>query len=649
MNRFEFYKNLDEFKGTRSETFLQHYGILGQKWGQRRWQNADGTFNTEGKIRYFGSKRAQEVSDDELKDTLSKVYNKKWNKIPNDEKEQLRNEISSIKKDFANGKSIEDIAKNSNFEEYQISDILGRDQKIGSTNYTWDRMDNIYKYDNKYQNADGTLTKKGQKLLDKGKNTEGLINMDLYNKSKYTEDDWKQAEEESQRHQNEIVSNAKAKVNTNKELSDKNINEQEFKDIVEELNDFNMRDFYKNHRDEYNDVADIGMDALNKSDDYGADCKIGDDGDREWFMWEDQTIGNPEIAYLYYKGYSKDYIKQYLSKPLPDSLAEMEDNDPYAHAFFVRDEFHRGGDAYIDALFDNDQKLGSFFNKTPEEKAEKKAAKEAKKINNELEEIFKYDQAHEDEVMDSYILESEFAPLFTDLRQSNNQKLDKEYKRTEEIFEDFEKNQVNNFATAGITNFLNDDSDNKSMTNLANYVKGYIFGDADQGFANAEALYTKYDKNIDPKEIDNLYQKLHVKKDLYDENVQYLKDNNKTLSKVKDEYLRRLVEENDEGWMNKATKSDLALNSYWDLYNAADGSRGYDNNLKNKYKEAKSISSKLSKSCGNDEMGWNLLNLALLNLGLDRTNYKDITSSDWNKINKEISELKEEYKDEYED
>ena len=59
MNRIEFLANLDKYKGEDHSTFLEHYGILGQKWGQRRWQNADGTFNTEGKIRYFGSQKAQ--------------------------------------------------------------------------------------------------------------------------------------------------------------------------------------------------------------------------------------------------------------------------------------------------------------------------------------------------------------------------------------------------------------------------------------------------------------------------------------------------------------------------------------------------------------------------------------------------------------
>lgn len=52
MNRLEFYSNLDQYKGKDNE--LKHYGIIGQKWGQRRWQYSDGRFNEEGKIRYFG-------------------------------------------------------------------------------------------------------------------------------------------------------------------------------------------------------------------------------------------------------------------------------------------------------------------------------------------------------------------------------------------------------------------------------------------------------------------------------------------------------------------------------------------------------------------------------------------------------------------
>ena len=65
MNRIEFLANLDKYKGEDHSTFLQHYGILGQKWGQRRWQNADGTFNEAGKERYFGTKSKSSSSEED--------------------------------------------------------------------------------------------------------------------------------------------------------------------------------------------------------------------------------------------------------------------------------------------------------------------------------------------------------------------------------------------------------------------------------------------------------------------------------------------------------------------------------------------------------------------------------------------------------
>lgn len=54
MKRNEFYDNLKDYKAS-----LSHYGIKGQKRGIRRWQNFDGTFNEEGKIRYFGQPKTR--------------------------------------------------------------------------------------------------------------------------------------------------------------------------------------------------------------------------------------------------------------------------------------------------------------------------------------------------------------------------------------------------------------------------------------------------------------------------------------------------------------------------------------------------------------------------------------------------------------
>lgn len=138
MTRYEFYGNLNTYKKIQKEKDeLKHYGIIGQKWGQRRWQNADGTFNTEGKIRYFGSKK------DMKNQKIGGFFDTSVDKA-------VRNAIEENKQ--------------------------AREKGIGSL---------------LYQNLDGTLTKKGKKLLRKYRNgnekaankINNLINMDLYEKT----------------------------------------------------------------------------------------------------------------------------------------------------------------------------------------------------------------------------------------------------------------------------------------------------------------------------------------------------------------------------------------------------------------------------------------------------------------------------------
>ena len=43
---------------------LYHYGVKGQKWGIRRYQNPNGTLTEEGKIRYGVDPKTGKLSDE---------------------------------------------------------------------------------------------------------------------------------------------------------------------------------------------------------------------------------------------------------------------------------------------------------------------------------------------------------------------------------------------------------------------------------------------------------------------------------------------------------------------------------------------------------------------------------------------------------
>ena len=60
MNWYEYYKQQD---------YLEHHGILGQKWGIRRFQNKDGSLTSQGKKRYDTGKA--ELSEDAKAKTSS--------------------------------------------------------------------------------------------------------------------------------------------------------------------------------------------------------------------------------------------------------------------------------------------------------------------------------------------------------------------------------------------------------------------------------------------------------------------------------------------------------------------------------------------------------------------------------------------------
>mgnify|MGYP000973389442 FL=1 len=52
--------------------YLKHYGILGMKWGVRRFQNKDGSLTPEGKRRYRRAASSDSATKKVKKDLVPK-------------------------------------------------------------------------------------------------------------------------------------------------------------------------------------------------------------------------------------------------------------------------------------------------------------------------------------------------------------------------------------------------------------------------------------------------------------------------------------------------------------------------------------------------------------------------------------------------
>lgn len=99
---------------TPSDNDLLHYGVLGMKWGVRRYQNADGSYTREGLKRYNASRSRYEKAKENYKANKTST-NAAMVKAS---KKQLKADYKQLEKDYkadkgknlyAQGKTVSDI------------------------------------------------------------------------------------------------------------------------------------------------------------------------------------------------------------------------------------------------------------------------------------------------------------------------------------------------------------------------------------------------------------------------------------------------------------------------------------------------------------------------------------------------------------
>lgn len=535
MDRYEFYSNLQSYQ----KNSLEHYGILGQKWGKRRWQNSDGTFNAEGKERYFGKK-----SNDEKIGGLMSSMLKRASKMADKITEKQVNKWNN-NDDYRNKM----INKN--------ADIMKKHRSLyGMDGLNDDEIDKLTKAIIKKGVADiYEVRKEAAKYKADKKNYFNDIDIDDMQIH-----DWVKSSEVVEDHPM-----FKGKIGSNKKF--------DFKKLDESNQDENKSDEqYWKDKAEAEKYLDENYDrdfAEVIKDDYGTGG--------EW--------GDVDAAYEQYK---------------QDPLTYLRKNS--------RD--HKYSD-----ITDHDMR-----------KAEKEAEKLEKKLS-------KADWAERREILQKLADDPKFKSMYNEINEKYDKQNEEALSRMEEIFDDYDDQETEHLATAGIMGMLhNGYYPNPTMSDLADCAWFYAYEDGNQGDNTAEYLYATIDKGISDNELNKLYDQIHVRKDAKEEAKINLKKD-PVLSNLNDRYLDMIVD-------RKMDDDRYADNDgYWKLYAATEGSSKLNEKTKKDYAEAKNISKKLSKSCGNTD-GWDYLNQAIENLGLSDTELSNMSQSDWDKVNAEVNRLK---------
>lgn len=111
-------------KALEEQNYLMHHGILGQKWGVRRYQNKDGSLTEEGRVRYLkeGTEERKKLDNAAARKFDAEI------KLDNAVERQMNKQQKQRFKELRNDKNLSDV-DDDDLWDYFVEDELFDDNK----------------------------------------------------------------------------------------------------------------------------------------------------------------------------------------------------------------------------------------------------------------------------------------------------------------------------------------------------------------------------------------------------------------------------------------------------------------------------------------------------------------------------------------